>query len=102
MEYIVAQYRIRTTGNFSDIVACGVKGFAPFTVEADATQSATLDLYTECNIDKSAFNSLAELSRFGFYDRAAGCEKPLSKESFTKFGSQLPLAIDAFLSEEEA
>ena len=43
-----------------------------------------------------------ELSRFGFYDREAGCEKPLSKESFTKFGSQLPLAIDAFLSGEEA
>lgn len=73
MEYIVAQYRIRTTGNFSDIVACGVKGFAPFTVEADATQSATLDLYTECNIDKSAFNSLAELSRFGFEEEVAEC-----------------------------
>ena len=43
-----------------------------------------------------------ELSRFGFYDREAGCEKPLSKESFTKFGSQLPLAIDAFLAGEEA
>jgi hypothetical protein len=43
-----------------------------------------------------------ELSRFGFYDREAGCEKPLSKESFTKFGSQLPWAIDAFLSGEEA
>jgi hypothetical protein len=73
MEYIVAQYRIRTTGNFSDIVACGVKGFAPFTVEADATQSATLDLYTECNIDKSAFSSLAELSRFGFEEEVAEC-----------------------------
>jgi len=43
-----------------------------------------------------------ELSRFGFYDRAAGREIPLSKESFTKFGMQLPGAIDAFLSGEEA
>ena len=72
MEYIVAKYRKRTTGNFSDIAACGVKGFAPFTVEADATQSATLDLYTECNIDKSDF-TLTELSRFGFEEEVAEC-----------------------------
>lgn len=39
-----------------------------------------------------------ELSRFGFYDRAAGRELPLSKLSFTKLGMQLPRAIDAFLS----
>ena len=73
MEYIVAKYRIRTTGNFSDIVACGVRGFAPFAVEADASQNAALDLYTECNIDKDAFNDVIELSRFSFEEDMAEC-----------------------------
>lgn len=73
MEYIVAQYRIRTTGNFSDLVACGVRGFAPFAVEADATQSAALELYTESNIDKSSYSALTELSRFGFEEDLAEC-----------------------------
>lgn len=73
MEYIVAKYRIRTTGNFSDIVACGVRGFAPFAVEADNSQSATLDLYTECNINKSTFSEVTELSRFSFEENMAEC-----------------------------
>ena len=73
MEYIVAKYRIRTTGNFSDIVACGVRGFAPFAVEADNSQSATLDLYTECNINKSTFSEVTELSRFSFEGNMAEC-----------------------------
>ena len=73
MEYIVAKYRIRTTGNFSDIAACGVRGFAPFAVEADSSQSAALDLYTECKIDKSAFSEVTELSRFGFEEEKAEC-----------------------------
>ncbi len=43
-----------------------------------------------------------ELSRFALYNRAEGKEIPISKESFTKFGMQLPCAIDAFLSGEKA
>lgn len=73
MEYIVAQYRIRTTGNFSDLVACGIRGFAPFAVEADATQSAALELYTESSIDRSSYSALTELSRFGFEEDLAEC-----------------------------
>ena len=73
MEYFVANYRIRTTGNFSDIAACCVRGFAPFAVEADESQNAALDLYTECNIDKDAFSDVTELSRFSFEEDMAEC-----------------------------
>lgn len=73
MEYIVANYRIRTSGNFSDLVACGVRGFAPFVVNADPSQEAVLDLYTECNIEKSNFSNLTELSSFGFEEELAQC-----------------------------
>ena len=73
MEYIVAQYRIRTSGRYSDLVECGVRGFAPFAVEQDASQSPVLDLYTECNIDKNGFADLTEISSFGFEEDIAWC-----------------------------
>ncbi|MBR0336145.1 MAG: hypothetical protein IIX34_04700, partial [Alistipes sp.] len=73
MEYIVAQYRIRTIGRHSDIVACGVRGFAPFAVEAEPEAQATMELLSECNVEKSAFAELAELSSFGFEEDLAQC-----------------------------
>ena len=73
MEYIVAQYRIRTIGRHSDIVACGVRGFAPFAVEAEPEAQATMELLSECNVEKNAFAELAELSSFGFEEDLAQC-----------------------------
>ena len=73
MEYIVAQYRIRTIGRHSDIVACGVRGFAPFAVEAEPERQATMELLSECNVEKNAFAELAELSSFGFEEDLAQC-----------------------------
>ena len=73
MEYIVAQYRIRTIGRHSDIVACGVRGFAPFAVEAEPEAQATMELLSECNVEKSAFAELAELSSFGFEEDLTQC-----------------------------
>ena len=73
MEYIVAQYRIRTTGRHSDIVGCGVKGFAPFQVEADQTQMADMHLFTEVEIDKTSLGELTELSAFEFENNLAHC-----------------------------
>ena len=72
MEYIVAQYRIRTVGRHSDVVACGVKGFAPFAVEADASQRADMELLTECEIVKEQYD-LAVLSSFDFENELAQC-----------------------------
>lgn len=73
MEYIVAQYRIRTIGRHSDIVESGVRGFAPFAVEAEPEAQATMELLSECNVEKSAFAELTELSSFGFEEDLAQC-----------------------------
>lgn len=73
MEYIVAQYRIRTSGKHSDIVGCGIRGFAPFQVEDDATQAADMEVYSEVAIDKSSFGELTELSAFEFENELAHC-----------------------------
>ena len=40
----------------------------------------------------------AELSRFWLYDRETQQNIPLSKEGFARFGAQLPIAIDEFIS----
>ncbi|MBE6192918.1 MAG: hypothetical protein E7139_03170 [Rikenellaceae bacterium] len=73
MEYIVAQYRIRTSGKDSDIVACGIRGFAPFAVEIEPEAEATMELTSECRVDKSAYAELVELSSFGFEEDLAQC-----------------------------
>ena len=56
---------------------------------------ATFRLYACRNF---GYGFCAEVSRFALYNRALGKEEPLSRESFLRFGSQLPHAIDAFLS----
>lgn len=73
MEYIVAQYRIRTSGKDSDIVACGIRGFAPFAVEIEPEAEVTMELTSECRVDKSAYAELVELSSFGFEEDLAQC-----------------------------
>lgn len=42
MDYIVAQYRIRTEGPNCDLVECGLAGFRPFEVETDLSVAAEL------------------------------------------------------------
>ena len=72
MEYIVAQYRIRTTGRHSDVVAAGVRGFAPFVVDAEPDKRADMELFTETEIVKQEFD-LTELSTFDFENELAQC-----------------------------
>lgn len=72
MEYIVAQYRIRITGQHSDVVAAGVRGFAPFAVEAEADKSADMEVVTESEIVKSDY-TLTVLSSFDFENELAIC-----------------------------
>ena len=73
MEYIVAQYRIRTVGRHSDLAACGIRGFAPFVVESAPEEVAAMELHSECQIDRTAFGELTELSSFGFEADIAQC-----------------------------
>lgn len=53
-------------------------------------------------IKNFGFGLTAELSRFSLYSREQQKEIPLSRDSFTRFGMQLPHTIDAFLSGEQA
>ena len=73
MEYIVAQYRIRTVGRHSDLAACGIRGFAPFVVASAPEEAAVMELHSECQIDRTAFGELTELSSFGFENDIAQC-----------------------------
>ena len=73
MEYIIAQYRIRTSGQHSDIVECGLRSFAPFQVEADPQAEAQMELQSDCQIDKSAYGELTEISTFDFENELAQC-----------------------------
>jgi hypothetical protein len=50
-------------------------------------------------LQKFGYGVTMELSRFSFYDRQKQANQPLSHESFLRLGSQLPHAIDAFVSE---
>lgn len=73
MEYIVAQYRIRTSGRYSDLVGCGLRGFAPFQVDAKPDKEAHMELFTEATIDKKSLTELTELNSFDFEDELAQC-----------------------------
>ncbi|MBR7182937.1 MAG: hypothetical protein IKD41_02975 [Alistipes sp.] len=82
MEYIVAQYRIRTTGKHSDIAACGVRGFAPFAVDSISEEPITMDLQTECRIDRESFTNLETINSFGFEADLAQCALYKNNEGY--------------------
>ena len=73
MDYIVAQYLIRTEGAHSDIAAQGVKGFIPFTVEYDAARTPDMLLRTDVNISPADFSEIRELQTFDFEAEYATC-----------------------------
>ncbi|MBQ9137663.1 MAG: hypothetical protein IJX65_03385 [Alistipes sp.] len=73
MEYIVAQHRIRTIGRHSDLVACGLRGFAPFAVQDEEDKSAAMVLYSDREIDKSIYGELTQVHTFGFEEELAQC-----------------------------
>lgn len=73
MEYIIAQYRIRTSGKNSDLVGCGLRGFAPFVVDEAPTSEAVMHLFSQSDIAVSKFGELKELSSFDFDMELAHC-----------------------------
>ena len=73
MEYIIAQYRIRTSGAHSDLVECGLRSFSPFQVEAEPQAEAEMELYTEAEIDTEALEGLKEINSFNFEEDIAQC-----------------------------
>lgn len=53
-------------------------------------------------LERFGFGGTMELNRFGFYDREKQTTTPLTHETYRRLGRQLPHAIDAYLSGEEA
>lgn len=73
MDYIVAQYLIRTEGDHSDIVQQGVKGFTPFAVEYQSECKADMLLRTDVELSISDFEQVEELTAFDFEAEYAEC-----------------------------
>lgn len=73
MDYIVAQYRIRTEGPCADLAACGLRSFAPFAVEEDLSLDAAMTLRPDTTLRLEDFEPLRELHRFGFEEDLAEC-----------------------------
>ena len=72
MEYIIAQFRIRTEGRHDNLVECGVRGFAPFAVEPSDCK-ADMILRPDEGLSLDEFTDLRELHRFGFEEDLADC-----------------------------
>lgn len=66
MDYIIAQYRIRTVGPKSDLAECGLRGFKPFLVEEDLSQTPTMELHTDTPLTLDEFGELTNLYEFTF------------------------------------
>lgn len=69
-DYIIAAHRLRLTGAASDLVAMGLRGFAPFEVEPKGEPLLTVE--TACNValDQKACDMLTE---FDFEEGQACC-----------------------------
>ena len=55
--------------------------------------------FKQYTLQNFGYGLTMELSRFGFYDREKKVNQPLCRDSFLQLGSQLPHAIDAFVSQ---
>ena len=94
----VSEERVAQQQRFNELVCTlcdfgeiGRVKFSPFDKYANFKQYA---------MQNFGFGLTMELSRFGLYDRDKKANQPLCRESFLRLGSQLPHAIDAFVSEQ--
>lgn len=81
MNYIVAKYGIRTEGAHSDLVKCGVRGFAPFAVE-ELENEPTMILHTDHPLSATDYESIVELHRFCFEQNLAECHLDRYKSGY--------------------
>ena len=94
----VSEERVAQQQRFNELV-CTLCDFG----EIGRVKFSQVDKYANFKqyaMQNFGFGLTMELSRFGLYDREQNANPPLCRESFLRLGSQLPHAIDAFLSEE--
>lgn len=73
MDYIVAQYRIRTEGPNCDLVECGLAGFRPFEVETDLSTAADLTVRFGESLSPDDYDTFESTYDFEFEEEYAAC-----------------------------
>lgn len=73
MDYIVAQYRIRTEGANCDLAECGLAGFRPFEVETDQAAAADLDIRFGERLSMDDYATFTSIYEFEFEEEYAAC-----------------------------
>ena len=66
MDYSIADFLLRTEGPHSDIAACGLRGFKPFEIEADADAEPTMLLRMNSISDATAYSATKLSHTFDF------------------------------------
>ena len=74
MDYRIADFILRTEGPHSDIAACGLHGFKPFEVEADATAEPTMVLHMNSPINEEEYTPTKVIHAFDFEQNYASGE----------------------------
>ncbi len=98
MDYIIANYRIRTVGAYEDLVANKLNGFKPFAVDADPAAQPTLTIKLDHELCVADYE-LEELHAFEFDDANRQCALCKCKEGYLFYmRSRLDQSNIVFLS----
>ncbi len=73
MDYIVAQYRIRTSGPNANLVDCGLAGFRPFEAEATLDAKPDFDIRFGESLTLEQFAGFRAVYDFQFEEEYAEC-----------------------------
>ncbi len=73
MDYIVAQYRIRTEGANCNLVECGLAGFRPFEVETDLAATADITIRFGESLSLDDYATFKPIYEFEFEEDYAAC-----------------------------
>ena len=74
MEYIIAGYKVSTSGPHSDLAQIGLKGFKPFEAEAEPTMEPTMELHFGCTIATEAEAEAKHIYHFDFEEDYGECD----------------------------
>ena len=73
MDYIIALYRLRTSGMHTDLAECGLTGFRPFEVETDLAVDADCTICFGEKLELEQFASFCSVYDFQFEENYADC-----------------------------
>lgn len=73
MDYIIALYRLRTSGMHTDLAECGLAGFRPFEVETDLAVDADCTICFGEQLELEQFAGFCSVYDFQFEENYADC-----------------------------